>query len=223
MRKLVVVCLLFVILILVSCGDGNENTVTNSSDASVYEPSIHPEHTVKNFTDADELEAYVSGREGLEEYLSYKQLSCLGELYNAEVYVSHAEGKYLTTRYKMKDVSGDIIRVDVVENVNVNAEYKGVDDLRKYPVSNEYSEAYMEYEGIIYGYSFDIDTVGEGSIGAIYLPLPDREDRFLMLLMENGSFADYPTDGEETFISRLLNADTVASAKAELEKCILGE
>lgn len=130
---------------------------------------------------------------------------------------------FLSAKYELKDKNGEIIRVYLIDNPGVNAQYQGVSDLRNYPVSNEYSFASFKYEDVIYQYSFPTNHVGEGRLATILLPFTDKSDSYILLVSENGSFSDYPTDGEETFISRLLNADTVASAKAELEKCILGE
>ncbi len=210
------------VFMMLSCTNAEKDVSVSDNTDSQEQIEAEPQFKIETIKDSEELEEFMANTKHSEKYLSYDKISCIGELYCAYVNVSF-NNIFLSAKYELKDKNGEIIRVYLIDNPGVNAQYQGVSDLRNYPVSNEYSFASFKYEDVIYQYSFPTNHVGEGRLATILLPFTDKSDSYILLVSENGSFSDYPIDGEETFISRLLNADTVASAKAELEKCILGE
>ena len=209
------------VFMLFSCANTEKDVSVSDNMDTQEQIESEPDFEVVTIKDREELEDFFADKKFSGEYLSYDKISCIGELYCA--YVNVSNDIISSVRYELKDKNDEIIRVYLRDHPGVNAQYQGVSDLRSYPVSNVYSFASFKYEDVIYQYSFPTDHVGAGMLTGILLPFTDKSDSYILLVRENSAFADYPIDGEETFISRLLNADTVASAKAELEKCILGE
>ena len=197
--------------IIVNCGDTVSLTI---EDYNEYEDFIYKNKLPENYSFYDETyKKTCAENKGLpENFITYDKISHMGE-FESFIYLSNViSGDNSTYMYSLMDENG----------YNVNIRFK----------LNE--EGFSEAENILITENIDdfrmvtseiacctfVDNVKYTYASGKLLSIKMVYENVTITITGNSVLSDYPVDGTDTFISRLLSPNTASEALAQFEAAL---
>ena len=144
-------------------------------------------------------------------FITYDELSFLGS-FKAFICPPFASAKELTQYiYDFKDSNGYDIAIDIrpIKNTVSTDNILMLDDVKDYRYLSSDERGIFTTNGLTYRYL-------KGELSCIEFKYNDMQ----FVISGNGMLSDYPVNGEDTFMSKLLSADTAKDAAAQLSDLI---
>jgi hypothetical protein len=144
-------------------------------------------------------------------FMTYEELSFLGS-FKAFICPPFASAKELTQYiYDFKDSNGYDIAIDIrpIKNTISTDNILMLDDVKDYRYLSSDERGIFTTNGLTYQYL-------KGELSCIEFKYNDMQ----FVISGNGMLSDYPVNGEDTFMSKLLSPATAKAAAAQLSDLI---
>ena len=161
--------------------------------------------------DYDEYISFITSMGMPDSFITYDELSFLG---NFKMFICppFASAKELTQYiYDFKDSNGYDIAIDIrpIKNTVSTDNILMLDDVKDYRYLSSDERGIFTTNGLTYRYL-------KGELSCIEFKYNDMQ----FVISGNGMLSDYPVNGVNTFMSKLLSADTAKDAAAQLSDLI---
>ncbi len=161
--------------------------------------------------DYDEYISFITSMGMPDSFVTYDELSFLGS-FKAFICPPFASAKELTQYiYDFKDSNGYDIAIDIrpIKNTISTDNILMLDDVKDYRYLSSDERGVFTTNGLTYQYL-------RGELSCIEFKYNDMQ----FVISGNGMLSDYPVNGEDTFMSRLLSADTAKDVATQLAASI---
>ena len=161
--------------------------------------------------DYDEYISFITSMGMPVSFVTYDELSFLGS-FKAFICPPFASAKELTQYiYDFKDSNGYDIAIDIrpIKNTISTDNILMLDDVKDYRYLSSDERGIFTTNGLTYQYL-------KGELSCIEFKYNDMQ----FVITGNSVLSDYPINGDDTFMSKLLSADTAKDAAAQLSDLI---